>query len=229
MTLTDARTVMLLAATVGVALIFDNAGRSELTSASQTVPLKIVWLDDCSVSVGGGLFQVRSRRKTEMIQAVSRRLRSADGMTVGTFCTDIRIAPGWWRSTQELSRAVDQVVQPAGAPSPIWDAVHRAVERLSQETAKRAVFLVSDGKSSGNLLGFEEAAGLATRRSVIVFATQVVGSGSRQPRPGDAAEYLLRLAELTGGKYAETRWLQTGDFFGSAVTALVAGSPGAFR
>ena len=92
--------------------------------------------------------------------------------------------------------------------SPAWDAVDEAVTVLESEPGRRAIILVTDGRSTGNVRSLDEAIRHATEAGVSVF---VVGEGldeeiyqdnwtvKAQVRPTVSLEGLAR---TTGGAYA---------------------------
>jgi hypothetical protein len=98
--------------------------------------------------------------------------------------------------------------RPTLEPSPIWDAVDAAVTRLLESPEPRVLLLMSDGRSTANTIGFDEAA----RRTVAAGVTiSVVSEGGEWliPQFGDAPDRarsdlsLRALADLTGGMFLE--------------------------
>jgi len=91
--------------------------------------------------------------------------------------------------------------------SPAWDAVDAAVSALESEPGRRAIILVTDGRSTGNVRSLEETILHAIAAEVGVF---VVGEAQdeviRQSRTIDAhvrpTAFLESMAATTGGAYA---------------------------
>jgi len=98
-------------------------------------------------------------------------------------------------------------------PSPIWDAVHLAVQVLESEPGWRHVIVVTDGLASGNLIGSAAAAERAVRAGVAVHMIEtgwLTESPFPLPRGAEinamkvAARALLRgVATDTGGSHTE--------------------------
>jgi hypothetical protein len=92
--------------------------------------------------------------------------------------------------------------------SPVWDAVDAAVSALEREPGRRAIILVTDGRSTGNVRSLEETILHAIAAEVGVF---VVGEAldeelwqgnwtvKAQVRP---TAFLESMAAITGGAYA---------------------------
>jgi len=91
--------------------------------------------------------------------------------------------------------------------SPAWDAVDAAVTALESEPGRRAIIMVTDGRSTGNVHSLDETILHAVAADVCVY---VVGEAQeqmiRQSETGAArvrpAAFLESMAEMTGGAYA---------------------------
>ena len=91
-------------------------------------------------------------------------------------------------------------------PSPIWDAVDAGLDVLERETGKRALVVVTDGRSTGNRLGVRDAIRHAMAAGVPV---SVIGLAPDQTLVLTANTRLLvrpelalqLLAEQSGGSY----------------------------
>jgi VWFA-related protein len=159
-------------------------------------------------------------------EALFARLSPDDRVRVGTFGREVEISPEFTRDVNDLRRALPTSIA-TDAPTPLWRAVDEAIAALATETEHRRVVLVlSDGKDSGPI-GFRqrfvsqvEVIDRATRDDVMVYA---IGMRSRgrpgppRPGPGGLQEMLTadlpdpglaRVAEETGGGYAEIRFGQ---------------------
>ncbi len=92
--------------------------------------------------------------------------------------------------------------------SPAWDAVDEAVSVLEKHSSRRAIILVTDGRSTGNVHSLDEAIDRAIGAHV---AVSVVGEARADVirLPGGTETrvqpeiFLRRLAETTGGAYAD--------------------------
>jgi VWFA-related protein len=96
-------------------------------------------------------------------------------------------------------------------PSPIWDAVERAVGALAAEPGHRAIVLVTDGQASGNVHGYSEVSAQAALAGVSV---SIVAEDSMLPTIPltsmasygvDPALRLRSMADFTGGSFALDR------------------------
>ncbi len=91
--------------------------------------------------------------------------------------------------------------------SPVWDAIDDATGVLESEPGRRAIILLTDGRSTGNVHSLDEAIrhAVAARTSVLVVGEGVdeeirqSGTSSTVVRP---AALLESMAGATGGAYA---------------------------
>jgi hypothetical protein len=92
-------------------------------------------------------------------------------------------------------------------PSPIWDAIDAASALLDPEHGVRAIVVITDGKASGNRIGFDEMTarvlGTGVHVEVIAEAPEVVVAqqGSTTAAAVRPSASIHRLADLTGGAY----------------------------
>ena len=85
-----------------------------------------------------------------------------------------------------------------GGSSPLWDALDTAATALEGATGRRAIIVVTDGRSTANRIGFAEILGRLERDRLPVF---VVALDLRGVAGQDPAIRLRQLAEKTGGRY----------------------------
>jgi hypothetical protein len=162
-----------------------------------------------------------------MVAAIDRefakRLPAGDRARVGWFTgTTIRLDDEFRSDRSDLAAVIRKLLfyqrpSPADAfgPSPMVDVVSSVAGSLRAEPGRRAIFLISDGESSGNLLSLEDAARRASATGVPVHAMldapaqqeramSPVGSGTevRYPPKFDRGRLLSKLASLTGGVYS---------------------------
>jgi hypothetical protein len=178
----------------------------------------VIWIYDCSQSHYSSLapppleqFGVRSRPIEPLVQAVADNAGQGTAIRVLSFGTGLRLSPAWVRTRTELGAAMD-CGDTLNGPSPIWDAVYRAAEVLEERSGPRAILMVTDGRSSANVHGYQEALERSKQSGVrinIGLARTELWRTSRPPmtlnanRAGDPAERLKKLTEATGGRYAE--------------------------
>ena len=190
--------------------VFDNTPK----------PIQLVAMLDVSGSMVGNLPLLRAATA----QLVGR-LGQEDGARVGTFGREITISPAFTRNRDELLGSLPQSID-EGAPTPLWRAVDKAMDVFTDDDETRRVILVlSDGHDSGltsfkeKMMSPAEVIDRARRDDVMIYGIGMQ-SRSRQPMSvgvgPDALKAALtrdlpdpglaRVAEETGGGYAEIRY-----------------------
>ena len=185
-------------------------------------PVRLIVMLDVSGSMQGNLPLLRGAA-----EQLFARLGPDDLARVGGFGHEISISPSFTRDPKELLKALPDTIA-ADAPTPLWRALDEAMDAFGDESEGCPVILVlSDGKDSGPI-GFRRS--LASQAQVIDRARDddvmvyAVGMRSRGPRPGRPGigpgglramltadlpdPGLARVAEETGGGYAEIRFGQ---------------------
>jgi VWFA-related protein len=190
-------------------------------------PIRLAVMLDVSGSMAGNLELLRGAA-----DQLFTRLRPDDAARVGTFGNDVTISPTFTHDTGELREALPHTIAP-DAPTPLWRALDEAMDTFGEQSDERRVVLVlSDGKDSGptgfgqHVASQAEVIDRARNDSVMVYAIGMrsrpqhpvppgIGPGGLQaalmrdlPDPG-----LARVAEETGGGYAEIRY---GEDLGAA-------------
>jgi VWFA-related protein len=89
-------------------------------------------------------------------------------------------------------------------PSPLWDALAAAIEKLSHEAGSRAVLLWTDGHSTGNHLGLTDVINRATAAGVSVHlivqrSAMRRSRGSRGWKNEDFCAPVSSVTDATGG------------------------------
>jgi Ca-activated chloride channel homolog len=205
----------------------DNGKPQPVTLFDNTPqPIRLIVMLDVSGSMFGNLPLLRGA--SEQLFA---RLRPEDAARLGTFGNDVTISPAFTRDGSELLRELPESIPP-DAPTPLWRALDQAISAFDRDREERSVILVlSDGKDAPAFTfrqPFVSQAQVIERardESVMVYA---VGMRSRAARPqspfgpGGLQAMMLadlpdpglaRVAEQTGGGYAEIRY---GEDLGSA-------------
>lgn len=181
-------------------------------------PIELVVMLDVSGSMVGNLPLLRAAST-----ALFERLNPADRVRIGTFGREVEISDDFTNDIAALAAALPDVIEP-DAPTPLWQALSRAIDAFdSGSEARRVVLVLSDGRDSG-VWGFRnrqvsqvEVIERARDRDVMLYA---IGMYSRGPRPpigvgrGAMQSYLAadmpdpglaRVAEHSGGGYRELR------------------------
>ena len=165
----------------------------------------------------------------ESLRAAARVLGPNAGVRVATFGETMNVSPTWERTSEAVVAAVDSVVVEGRLRSPIWDAVYQGAGLLEATADRRVIVLISEGRATGNVHGFDEAVDRARQLGVVIHVACPAESESppktlQADRPNDPCTRLKRLAEATGGRYAEP-WIsrpserQLEKFVGEAMKA----------
>ncbi len=185
-------------------------------------PIRLIVMLDVSGSMAGNLQLLRAAP-----QQLFARLRKDDGVRVGTFGHEIHISPSFTRDPGELRAALPESIAD-DAPTPLWRATDDALAAFGDDTDDRPVVLVfSDGKDSGPInfrqkyVSQAEVIERARNEDVMVYAIGLRSRSTRPTMPGIGTAGLqaalmadlpdpglARVAEQTGGGYAEIRFGQ---------------------
>ena len=198
-------------------------------------PIRLIVMLDVSGSMAGNLPLLR-----DASQQLFTRLDPRDAAVVGSFGKDVTIGTAFTHDPRELMRDLPTAIAP-DAPTPLWSALDEGMDALKRDGGGRAVILVlSDGKDSGPI-GFRRRVGSqvgvierARNEDVMIYAIGLRSRGQRPSVPGigpgglQAAltadlpdPGLARVAEETGGGYAEIRFGQDlGEAFAQVVNEL---------
>lgn len=165
----------------------------------------------------------RNLALTPLRDEVSRAIADNAGPTttvrVASFGARVLVSPAWVRTTGEILAAFGNVTQ-EGGPSPIWDGVYASVQTLQGAAERKQILLITDGKASANLHGFEEARDFAKRAAVAITALYVLSNKRVEPGEPDPTDRLKGLADATGGRYAEKSLKELPAYCGTVVKAL---------
>ncbi len=114
----------------------------EVTSFGiQALPLTSVLLLDMSTSVTSSFLVIR-----ESARHFVRALGSGDRLRIGTFGgQEVALSPILTNNRAVLNRIIDEELWPGGT-TPLWRAIHAAVESIASEPDRRVVVTLSDGE-----------------------------------------------------------------------------------
>jgi uncharacterized protein (DUF58 family) len=169
-----------------------------LAALAPAPPREVVLLVDVSHSVTHpGVIKTDRALVADAAAAAAGALGASDRMHLGTFGQSIRITSAIASEPAAIMQAAAELSD-VGGPSPIWDALGAAADALAPATGRRLVIVITDGKSTGNRVGFQDIAARLERDriSVLIIALDL----ARRPGP-DPAVRLRALAERTGGTY----------------------------
>jgi Ca-activated chloride channel family protein len=192
-------------------------------------PIRLIVMLDVSGSMEGNLPLLRTSA-----EQLFTRLGEDDVARIGTFGREVIISPTFTRDPGQLRRALPITISP-DAPTPLWRALDDALgvfatQEEKTEGARPVILVFSDGKDSGPIafrqrfVSQAEVIDRARDEDVMVYAIGLRSRGRNAPviGPGGLREALLadlpdpglaRVAEETGGGYAELRY---GEDLGAA-------------
>ena len=145
--------------------------------------------------------------RIELPRSLSAGLRQDAAVQFGSFGRTLLFSRVVGPDRAALTAAMAETEQDGG-PSPIWDAMSRASASLAARDGDRIVLLITDGRASGNVLGFDDALKhvLAAGVRVYVFDVHNATDLSEKNRrvlddPDGPNRDLRRIALNTNGEY----------------------------
>lgn len=153
-------------------ILLDGEPTPVLSAAPRsTLSLAVVVDTSRSARWGGGIMPM----PRDVVLAVLAGLRDDDRLRFGSFGQRVRFAKRWEpvrarNLRNELGDALSVDDRETHGPSPIWDVVYDTVTMLSEEPAPRAMLLLTDGRSTGNLRSLEMASEYASMHGVAVHS-----------------------------------------------------------
>jgi hypothetical protein len=173
------------------------------------------------VDISASMLPVPPRRSSELptglqpaeigrgVERIASMLRSGDRVLIGTVGSRIALDGRFTADTNDLAATARAVASPEDmnrhGPSPIWDAVDAAVDRLVDQTGPRAIVLITDGRATGNRHSAAQAAETAAQAGVTTSIVALAaahdnfrGTTTDVVRP---TALLQHLADFTGGMF----------------------------
>src|SRR5262249_27450626 len=120
-------------------------------------PLDVVVMVDVSHSVAVGVVKRDRALLHDAGIALAGALRPGDAARLGTFGDTIALDTTRLREAAAIRSAADALGERIGGASPIWYALVTAASALADGSGRRGIVLVTDGRSTGNRIGFAEA------------------------------------------------------------------------
>ena len=166
------------------------------------------------------------------------QFRNEDRVRFASFARRVVMANAFTTNRRLARQGLVEAIAPREnertGPSPIWDALDAALTVLEPEPGRRAVILITDGKSTGNHKNLSEVADRAIALGIPISTVSVGGpmllsQTSDQialVRPGLALE---RLSVTTGGLAVEMRKAPPTPGQPSPLTASVIALQQAYR
>jgi VWFA-related protein len=225
-TVTDRDGRLVTTLTQGVFEIRDDGQPQPITLFDNTPqPVRLIVMFDVSGSMQGNLPLLRAAA-----EQLAARLGPDDLARVGVFGQEITVGSAFTRDPEALLSALPEEIA-ADAQTPLWRALDEAMDAFADDGEGRPVVLVlSDGKDSGpttfgpRVASQGQVIDRARDENVMIYAVGMRSRGPRRPMPGigpgglraaltaDLPDPgLARVAEDTGGGYAEIRYGQDLD------------------
>lgn len=181
-------------------------------------PLDVVLMIDVSHStVHPGFFKFDRELLPDAVAGFVSVLEPADRVRLGTFGAKIAITPAPLSGAAAVTQAAAGFADAIGGSSPLWDALDTAATALEGATGRRAVIVLTDGRSTANRIGFAEILARLERDRLPVFVLAL----DLKDLPGpDPAIRLRQLADKTGGRYFPVKRSGVGVVIKRAVALL---------
>ena len=161
-----------------------------------TRPANVVLIVDVSHSVTYGIVKRDRTLVVDAASALAAAMQAGDTARVGTFGDEITIEPTPLKDADAVRAAGARLAERIGGRSPIWDALVAAAGTLEGAGAPRGIIVLTDGRSTGNRIGFADAVDQLKRAGIPVFVVSLDKSDRPIPDPGARLE---QLAAATGG------------------------------
>jgi VWFA-related protein len=201
--------------------IDDNGVKQELTVFSNDVqPITGIMLLDRSGSMKPNFeLEVRAAETFIYSMLVEDRLR------IGNFGRNIVIEPDDFTSDHDLLFKVLHGDLQGDGPTPLWNAIDRAIDKLVLEKSRRVVLALSDGVDepldfSGHAKSMKDEMKRAEENDIMIYAVGMEGLAPMQQRPSPGFggrgimpqrrdqppmqkpdEQMAKIAAATGGGY----------------------------
>jgi VWFA-related protein len=165
--------------------IEDDRKRQELTLFSNDIqPITAVMLLDRS-----GSLKPNFSLEVQGAEAFVNAMAPVDRARIGTFAEEITIEPAEFTSDRDQLRRVLHGDLPTDGPTPLWNAVDRAIDKLLLEKGRRVVVVFTDGVDrpmnfSNRNRSLKDVMKRAEEQDVMVYAIGLAGQVA-MPRSSD--------------------------------------------
>lgn len=150
-------------------------------------PLTILLLLDKTISM-----ETYGEIDDDVAKSFVPALQAGDRARLGGIASRFALAPAFSSNPREILATGRSAVafrkEERGGPSPIWDAMERALDAIAPEPGLRAILLVSDGRGTGN------------RTSLAAVGDRAISSGVVVDVLSEALPVILRQSETTAAR-----------------------------
>src|SRR5262249_32091112 len=185
-TVTDGRGRLVPDLTRDEFMVDDNGKRQALSLFSNDVqPITLVMLLDRSSSM-----KPNFDLEAQGAEAFVRSMGPDDKARIGSFSNEIRIDPDEFSSDREkLLRIIRQDLQEPG-PTPLWNAVDRAMDKLLLVQGRRVVLVFTDGVDrplnfANRNKSLKDVTKRAEEHDIMVYAIGLAGDNGMPGQAGD--------------------------------------------
>lgn len=188
-------------------VLVDSVPRPIETFSAEGRPLALAMLVDASVSMST-IKLADDERYRETLESFIRELETGDRAALARVAGRSAMSPTFRDNTDALFRDVSTVLAAPDldrlGPSPLWDAIVAATDRLSTEPGSRAVLLWTDGRTTGNYHGLTDAidraiAGSVSVHLVIEYMPRRDQDNQRQDKEPNPCARFGSITRATGG------------------------------
>jgi VWFA-related protein len=157
-------------------VVEDDRKRQDLTLFSNDIqPITAVMLLDRS-----GSLKPNFSLEVQGAEAFVNAMGPADRARIGTFAEEITIEPAEFTSDRDALRRVLHGDLPKDGPTPLWNAVDRAIDKLLLEKGRRVVVVFTDGVDrpmnfSNRNRSLKDVMKRAEEQDVMVYAIGLAG------------------------------------------------------
>ena len=188
--------------------IDDNGKRRALTLFSDDIqPITLVMLLDRS-----GSMKPNFTLEEQAAEAFVRAMLPADKARIGVFASRIQVDPPDFTSDHNALLSILHGDLPDDGPTPLWNAVDTAIDKLLVEPGRRVVLVFTDGVDmplnfSNHNRSLKDVMKRAEEDDVMVYAIGLAGQNGMRGQFGRQAEVeqpdegLPKIAAATGGGY----------------------------
>lgn len=159
-------------------------------------PLDIALMVDVSHSMTFGVIKRDRGLVPAAASAMAEALEPGDAARVGIFGSEITLDAAPLRDAPAINQVATALGERIGGPSPLWDALDTAARTLAGAGGRRGILVVTDGRTTGNRIGFRDALAALERAGIPVWF--IVLDKSERPLPDPGAR-LEKIADATGG------------------------------